>query len=184
MVRSTTSTPSMTSVSIQEETECTFDEVFFDTSSTLLHGEELFAEEEDLFFHADHGSKVNIDGDDLIFMDLSDIAPNDSAYGLDLNDSDDLDILLGSKDALLSVTDMFEQSQEAFMEMAVLGDNIQGHNMQEMLNGVGITKNMDGSISLAQGWQASRHESNFSEYTHSESNTILLVHQTLVVTGS
>ncbi len=184
MVQSTTFKKIAPLENTEEEKNYIFDETFFNTSYSPMHSEDPFAEEEDLFTHTDLSGKVNIDSDDLIFMDLSDIAHNDSVYGLEFDEDEDVDVLLGSKEALHSVTDMFEQSQEAFMEMAVLGDNIQGQSMQEMLHGVGITKNTDGSISLGQGWQANRHENNFSEYTHSESDTTLLVHQTLVVTGS
>ncbi len=173
------------------EQEYTFDEVFFDTSYGLVC-EHDFDSEEDLFAQDFEDSlqntslsladKVSMD-DDLIFMDLSDLITNDSAYDLANNNYDNLDILLGSKDAVHSVKDMFSNNEHAYMEMAVLGDNIQGHNMQEALHSIGITKNTDGSISLGQGWEASSHARNFSQYTHSESDTTLFVHQTLIVTG-
>ncbi len=167
------------------------DEVFFDTSFGLVY-EEDYDEAEDLFSaplqalefsSLGPADKVNLD-DDLIFMDLSDIITNDNAYNNPLEDHSSLDVLLGSKDAVNSVQDMFSNNEHAYMEMAVLGDNIQGHNMQEMLNGIGITKNTDGSISLGQGWEAHNSGNNYGHYTHSESDTTLFVHQTLIVNGN
>ncbi len=164
------------------------DELFFDTSYGLVY-DDGFGDDVDLFSQTLEQSsltltdKVNMD-DELIFMDLSDIISNDTVYSQDYDEDANLDILLGSKDAVHSVKDMFSNNEHAYMEMAVLGDNIQGHNMQEMLHGIGITKNTDGSIHLDQGWQASAHNGNFSQYIHAESDTTLFVHQTLIVTGS
>ncbi len=164
------------------------DDIFFDSSYTFLHDEDTFAEAEDLF------SLENSDltatrphaeaGEDMVFMDFDGIFVDDAAYDEPLQHStDDLDVLLGTKNSLSSVKDMFSHSQDGHMEMAVIGDNLPGENVQDVLYEVGITKNTDGSISLSQGWHAQNTNASFTEYTHSESDTTLIVHQTLIVNG-
>ncbi len=163
------------------------DDVFFDTSYTFLHDEDTFAEAEDLF-GADNTdliaprSQAQSD-EDIVFMDFNGIFVDDSVYADVHTPSEDMDILLGTKNSLNSVKDMFAESHEGYMEMALLGDNLQGENVHDVLECAGITKNIDGSISLSQGWHAEKSTPSFTEYTHNENEATLIVHQTLIVNG-
>ncbi len=161
------------------------DDVFFDASYVFLGEDDAFDEEEDLFsdnLSSLQGSSLVTQGDDALFADLGDffLEQNDTDFD---TSAETLDVLLGSKSSLNSVKDMFSNNDTSTMEMAVLSDTIQGQNVHEVLQEAGIVKNTDGSISLGEGWTAQSSTDSFTQYTHNENDTTLLVHQTLIVTG-
>ncbi len=171
----------------QEDNDLAYgsDDVFFDASYVFLGEDDAFDEEEDFF--SDNLSSLQVTSqvipdDDALFAELGDffLEQNDTDFD---TSAETLDVLLGSKNSLNSVKDMFSNSDASTMEMAVLSDTIQGQNVHEVLQEAGIVKNTDGSISLGEGWTAQSSTDAFTQYTHNENDTTLLVHQTLIVTG-
>ncbi len=108
-------------------------------------------------------------GDDVIALDINDILIDGS------NDADgtDIDILLGAKNDYnaQNITHMMSSGD---IEMAVLGKEFTGQNVDEILTELGITKNTDGTVALGQGWGKGTVNGEFTTYTNDDKITIFV----------